>query len=215
MILESLVTTQNTDGQVNLAPLGPIVADSFADETMPEFLLRPYQGSQTCANLLSERRATIHVVDDVLLIAQTAVGSVDLRDRIEPMSIEGAAYHRLKRCHRWFAAEVVSVEEDPPRYEMKARTIQSGCVDAFFGFNRAKHVIIELSVLATRVGLVPDRDIVSKCRESITIIDKTAGRREREAFVLLWRHIAKAIPGFDEACPLGQASPMRSGGASS
>lgn len=211
MILESLVTTHDVSGQVNLAPLGPIVADSFAEQSAPEFLLRPYEGSRTCANLIATGRATIHVVDDVLLIAETAVGSADIQDRIEPMTIMGERYWRLKRCHRWFAVEVTAVGGVPPRYEMTARTIQTGTVDSFFGFNRAKHAIIEIAVLATRIGLVPDDEIVSTILGSVTILEKTAGQREREAFTLLWNHVATAIPDLGHPCPVAIADPMTLG----
>jgi hypothetical protein len=38
MILEGIVTTQNSAGDINVAPMGPIV-----DESMESFVLRPFQ----------------------------------------------------------------------------------------------------------------------------------------------------------------------------
>ncbi|WP_436716524.1 DUF447 domain-containing protein [Roseiconus lacunae] len=85
MILETIVTTVDLHGRVNLAPMGPWVEfpqrlrRERADD--PGFLLRPYDGSQTIKNLLQTRRATIHLTDDARLIAQAAIGPIDDADQ--------------------------------------------------------------------------------------------------------------------------------------
>ena len=68
MIAEGIVTSQNRDGLLNIAPMGPIV-----DESLTWLRLRPFQTSTTFRNLQETRCGVFHVVDDVLLIAQSAI----------------------------------------------------------------------------------------------------------------------------------------------
>ena len=115
MILESLVTTLDEQGHVNLAPLGPIVLPLKSTDGLPQFLLRPYEGSTTCDNLLASGNAVIHVIDDALLIAKTAIGKVDATEKVVAIPGLEGTHVRLKRCHRWFAVQVTISEPERHR----------------------------------------------------------------------------------------------------
>ena len=65
MILEGIVTTLDSDGRVNIAPMGPIV-----DVAMSTLHFRPFKSSRTYANLMQTQCGVFHVVDDVLLFGQ-------------------------------------------------------------------------------------------------------------------------------------------------
>src|SRR2546429_345071 len=71
MILEGIVTTLGTAGQVNIAPMGPHV-----DAALERFVLRPFHTSQTYRNLKVHGEGVLHVTDDVLLLARAALGPV-------------------------------------------------------------------------------------------------------------------------------------------
>lgn len=192
MILESLVTTLDEQGHVNLAPLGPIVLPQKSTDGLPQFLLRPYEGSTTCDNLLASGNAVIHVIDDALLIAKTAIGKVDATEKV--VSIPGleGTHVRLKRCHRWFAVQVTQRAGTPPRHELTASCLDSGLVDPFFGFNRAKHAIIEAAVAATRLHLLPPQQIEEELERASIAIEKTGGEDEREALQLIRRYVRES-----------------------
>ncbi|WDQ15297.1 DUF447 domain-containing protein [Rhodopirellula sp. P2] len=189
MILESLVTTRDAIGRVNLAPLGPIVQPPATAGGLPTFLLRPYQGSTTCTNLLANGNAVIHVIDDALLIAKTAIGSVDASELVIPVPGLESSHVRLTRCHRWFAIRVTQRAGTPPRHELTASCLDSQIVDPFFGFNRAKHAVIEAAIAATRLHLLPDGEIAEELRRAAIAVDKTGGDDEREALQLIERHV--------------------------
>lgn len=209
MILESIVTTLGENGQVNLAPMGPVVTNPDAmrstESKDPEFVLRPFEGSRTFENLKRTLRATIHVTDDAALFAAAAIGRLDHaaslvrspdsqrsekgRTGSEPFS--NGQWAILNRCHRWFAVEVISVIETPPRYEMRCRVIDSAIELPFFGFNRAKHAVIEAAILATRTHLISPMEIQSQLDLLRPMVDKTAGTAEREAFDMLTTEIIK------------------------
>ncbi|MCC9645068.1 DUF447 family protein [Rhodopirellula sp. JC740] len=191
MILESLITTVDADGNVNLAPLGPIVVPSDAGEDRPGFLLRPYEGSRTCSNLLSTGHGVIHVVDDALLVARTAIGKVDAVPLVQPVDGLEVSHVRLKDCHRWFAIRVTEYGGETPRHEMVAECLRSGLVRPFFGFNRAKHAVIEAAVAATRLHLLPAEEVQEEIRRAEIAIDKTGGPDELEALRLIQQHVQK------------------------
>ncbi|QDV65275.1 DUF447 domain-containing protein [Crateriforma conspicua] len=182
MILESLVTTIDQNGHLNLAPMGPVVDGP----QLRRFVLRPYQGSTTCANLLETGRATIHVCDDVSLFAKTAIGSIDADALVVPVTTaDGEGFWRLKRCHRWFAVAVTDISGGDPKYEMQTRMVASGIQDPFFGFNRAKHAVIEACILATRIHLLDAQDIRDQMKTFAVAVTKTGGKIEQQAFAAI------------------------------
>lgn len=198
MILESIVTTIDDDGVVNIAPLGPIVRPAKVDSGVdgnkwPSFCLRPYQGSRTCDNLLSNGKAVIHVTDDALLIAKTAIGQV-VADGLVCNAENASPQHvRLRDCHRWFAVEVTQYGGEPPRHEMIAHCVAEGIVRPFFGFNRAKHAVIEAAIMATRIGLIDSKTIRRSMEELRVPVEKTAGPDEREAYERIAKYINERL----------------------
>jgi len=73
MILEAIVTTSNEDGSTNISPMGPTVSSDVGG-AIEEFQLRPFNTSRTFANLKRTRCGVLHVTDDVMLFAMTAIG---------------------------------------------------------------------------------------------------------------------------------------------
>ena len=188
MILESIVTTVDEKGLVNIAPMGPIVSGTLES---PCFLLRPFESSRTFHNLISTRRAVIHVTDDAMLIAKAAVGRLDqdeMNALVEPFDED---WRLLRDCHRWFAVRIESISNERPRAEMECCVLHSGMVRPFFGFNRAKHAVIEAAILATRTHLLAQEVVEDELQRLDPLIEKTAGAREKEAFTLVVAEIAK------------------------
>ncbi|MCM2370567.1 DUF447 domain-containing protein [Aporhodopirellula aestuarii] len=199
MILESIVTTLSPDGRVNIAPMGPVVQEPREGETLPTFLLRPYEGSRTCRNLLASGKAVIHVTDDVLLLARAAVGDVDPVGLVCPAENVSEEYFRLIDCHRWFAIEVTHRAGEAPRHELTARCVGEGSVRPFFGFNRAKHAVIEAAILATRIGLIDAAQIREAIHRLRVPVEKTAGPDEHAAFELVVTYIHKRLLAMAES----------------
>ncbi len=181
MILESIVTSVDIAGVVNIAPMGPRVESDANDETI--FVLRPFDSSQTYQNLLHTRAAVIHVTDDVSLFARAAVGKIDPSGLVQ--QFETTSWWPLIDCHRWFAVEVQSISNDAPRTDIRCRVVQARQVRPFFGFNRAKHAVIEAAILATRTAILAADDIRDQIDRLQPLVDKTAGPVETEAFEFL------------------------------
>jgi len=186
-ILEGIVTTRNPDGSINVAPMGPVVVSSQAGE-ISRLLFRPFQDSQTCQNLLSDKQGVFHLTDDVLLFSQAVTKTLN-PDRLSfspAQTIDGMI---IKHSCSWYEFQIIASETSSVRVELEADVLKIGTDRTFFGFNRAKHAVIEAAILATRLHLLDMDFILEELQKFQILVDKTAGARDVEAFDLLCRYI--------------------------
>jgi hypothetical protein len=178
MILEGIVTTLNSRGEINVAPMGPVV-----DESMETLRLRPFKTAQTYRNLKERPCGVFHVVDDVLLLARGAIGRWDKPPATFPATkVDGVV---LEDACRWYEFVVDEFDDVPERTNLAARVVHAGRLRDFFGFNRAKHAVVEAAILATRLHLIGSQEILNQMESLRSQVEKTAGPREKEAFELL------------------------------
>ena len=186
MILEGVLTTIDVDGQPHIAPMGPIV-----DPSMQSCVLRPYQTSSTYKNLKRHGEAVFHVVDDVGLIAQAAVGRLAQLPPLRPAtSVQGWI---LNDACRWYALRVRSLDDAQPRTSIILDVLESGWQRDFFGFNRGKHAVLEAAILATRLEFLAADDIRREVARLQVLVDKTGGPQERSAFTFLSDYVREAL----------------------
>jgi len=188
MILEGIVTTRNADATTNVAPMGPIV-----DANMTSLILRPFQTSTTYANLKRTSCGVLHVTDDVLLIARAALGRLDLPPRMQrAATIDGDV---IADACRWYEFRVTSLDDSAERTRIEAQVVHVGHIRDFFGFNRAKHAVLEAAILATRLHLLPLDEVCDRLAELREPVEKTAGHAELDAFALIERHVQEFASG--------------------
>ena len=187
MILEGIVTTIDSAGTVNVAPMGPEVDPDSAADDLATFVLKPYPSSRTYANLRQVGCGVLHVTDDVLLLARAAVGAVD-PPLVPADSVPG---WRLADCCRFYEFEITDRDERLERIRLGSRVTRSGRVRDFFGFNRGKHAVLEAAILASRVALLPHERIGAEFERLRIPVEKTGGPREREAFDLLCAYVRR------------------------
>ena len=198
MILESIVTTVDHAGRVNIAPMGPEVDETQAPD-WNRFVLKPFQTSTTYTNLIARGKAVVHVTDDVRLFARAAVETIGHEEAAERYvrPLRDSSWWTLVDCHRWFAVEVDSKVDDGPRVRIECRVVESEIIRPFFGFNRAKHAVIEAAILATRVHLIPAASLIEQIGRLKPLVEKTGGTAEREAFERLQKTIHARIAQND------------------
>jgi hypothetical protein len=185
-LLEGIVTTLDADGAPHIAPMGPIVDTDFN-----QLVLRPFRTSTTYANLKRSGEGVLHVTDDVELLARAAVGRLE---KLPPLT-QAEAVHGviLAGACRWYAFRVESLDDHDERTHIVARVVDRGRLRDFFGFNRAKHAVVEAAILATRIGLLEADHIRNELDRLAVLIDKTGGHQERRAFAFLQSHVADAL----------------------
>jgi uncharacterized protein len=178
MILEGIVTTVGPDGAVNIAPMGPTV-----DVNLERFTLRPFPTAKTYQNLRATPEGVLHVTDDVLLLARAAVGLVDPMPPLLPATkVRGFV---LADACRYYEFRVRAMDESQQRVRIDTEVLHAGRFRDFFGFNRAKHAVVEAAILATRTHLLAREEIEAELRKLQVIVGKTGGPAEEEAFSFL------------------------------
>jgi hypothetical protein len=178
MILEGIITTLNARGTPNISPMGPDV-----DEQLNCFTLKPYRSSSTYQNLKHNGQGVLHVVDDVELLAHAAVKRLDPLPPLQPASaINGVI---LSDACRWYAFRVTELDDSEERTRIACEVVDRGRLRDCFGFNRAKHAVVEAAILATRTAFLPADEIRADFDRLAVIVEKTAGDQERRAFHFL------------------------------
>lgn len=185
MILEGLVTTRNADGSPHLAPMGPRVGADLA-----RFVLRPFPTSGTYRNLLAHPEGVLHVTDDALLIARAAIGAAVPLPPVRPAERVGGFV--LADCCRWYEFVVRRIDDSGERVSIDAEVVHVGRGRDWWGFNRAKHAVLEAAVLATRLHLLPREEVAAEFRKLRVVVGKTGGPAEHAAMDLLDAHLAEA-----------------------
>jgi hypothetical protein len=192
MILEGLVTTTNADGTPHLAPMGPRV-----EPDLQHFLLRPFPTSNTYQNLLQHGEGVLHITDDALLVAKAAVGAVNPMPALRPAE-EVRGWVLADAC-RFFEFRVRSIDATEPRVKIDCEVVHRGTHREFFGFNRAKHAVLEAAILATRLHLLPRDEVDAEFRKLRVVVDKTGGANELEAMRFLEEYVAQHPNGGPRA----------------
>lgn len=185
ILLEGIVTTDNPDGTGHISPMGPIV-----DWPVTRLRFRPFKTSTTYANLHRTGRGVLNVTDDVELIARAAIGRLESPPDL--VEVPGGGRYLANAC-RWYAFAVESIDDSRERTEIQCRVVSEGRLREFFGFNRAKHAVIEAAILATRIGILAEFEIQSELRRLAPLVDKTGSRAEHRAFRLLTEFVDRAI----------------------
>ena len=178
MILETIVTTRDTGGAINFAPMGV----EWGDEII---VLKPFLETSTFRNVSASSQAVVNLTDDVMLFAQGAISSPQFL--WEPASVVQGAV--LQAACSWREIEVLTIDATPPRSRIEARVVHRGVSREFLGFNRARHAVLEAAILATRTHLIPADQIRDEFARLQVIVEKTAGPREREAMALLTGYV--------------------------
>jgi hypothetical protein len=187
MILEGIVTTLSAEGVLNVAPMGPLVPPG---SDLRAFTLRPFRTARTYTNLKATGEGVLHITDDVLLLARAAIGAVEPPPPTFPARrVRGEV---LAGACRYYEFRITACDDREERTRMQAEVVHAGRLRDFFGFNRAKHAVVEAAILATRTALLPAGEIEAEFRRLAVLVEKTGGPQEHEAFTLLRSHVARA-----------------------
>ena len=181
-IIETVVTTINPDGSVNCGAMGV----EWGEERI---VIKPYAGTRTLRNLRATGAAVVNLTDDILLFSQAALG--DPRPPTRPAArVEGAV---LDDACSWREVRVEAIDEGAERARVGTVVVDRGTGREFLGLNRARHAVLEASILASRARLLAPADIRAELRRLQVLIDKTAGPRERDAMDYVARQLRAAV----------------------
>ncbi len=201
MVIEGVLTTENSDGSMHVSPIGPHVNADLSSWT-----LKPFQSSTTFINLRASSRAVFHIVDDPLLMAASVLGlcngrekptdldlylSVDEINQLTASQFKSEIGWVLDLGCRYFALAVADWDISAPRAVAVCSLSKQENKRPFWGWNRARHSILELSILVSRVHMLERSVIEGELNRHQIIIEKTAGTREIVAWELLKKHLSQ------------------------
>jgi hypothetical protein len=181
-IVETVTTTINPDLTVNCAAMGV----EWGDEII---VIKPYRSTRTLRNLRATGAAVVNLTDDILLFTQAALGDPQPPTR-PTATIDGAV---LSDACSWREVTVEAIDDGGPRARVTTRVVGRGVGREFLGFNRARHAVLEASIIASRAHRLPSAEIRAELERLQVLVDKTAGAREREAMELVRRHVRAAV----------------------
>src|ERR687896_1383256 len=147
-ILETVATTINPDGSVNCAAMG-------VEWGGRRILIKPYRGTRTLRNLRATGVAVVNLTDDILLFSRAALGDPHPPTR-PAASVEGAV---LDDACSWREVRVEAIDDGEPRARVDTVVVDGGMGREFLGLNRARHAVLEASILASRVRMLPAEEI--------------------------------------------------------
>ena len=183
MIIETIVTTTDTSGAVNIAPMG--VEWTGGDEPP---VLKPFLETVTYRNVVATGVVVVNLIDDVRVFARAAISNPDY-PVVPAVAVRGVA---LRDACSWRELTVRTIDSTPPRSRIETTIAHSGFRREFIGFNRARHAVLEAAIYATRIHLLARDFLESELVRLQVIVDKTAGPGEQEAMALLADHIRSA-----------------------
>jgi len=186
MIVESIVTTVDRAGLVNVAPMGVEGGEDV-------IVLKPFLETTTYRNVTATRVAVVNLIDDVRVFARAAISNP--RCPVSPASVvEGV---RLSDVCSWRELQASSIDATPPRSRIEMTVVHRGVSREFIGFNRAAHAVLEATIYATRLHLLERAFIESELVRLQVIVDKTAGPAEQEAMALIGDYVRTAPRSTD------------------
>ncbi len=192
LIIETVVTTLDTGGRPNIAPQG-VLFDFDGGDThrgvLTSVLLRPYQDTTTFRNLATTRAAVVHLTDDALLIARTAIDLPVAPPLVPASRVCGV---RIADAPVAYEVEVVELDTSAERSSVRARVVATLRGRDWAGLNRARHAVLEAAILATRVRLTGPDPVLAEYARLGVIVGKTGGEAEHEAMRLLEAHVRAA-----------------------
>ena len=95
----------------------------------------------------------------------------------------------LVDCCRWFEFRITEQDLSSARSILQAEIVAQGEHRPFFGFNRARHAVLEAAILATRVHLLSADEIAAQMIVLKSAVEKTGGVAETNSFVMLQDYI--------------------------
>lgn len=170
--------------QVNIAPMGPLV-----DGALRTFIFRPFKTSTTYQNLKATGEGVFHMTDDALLIARAAIGQVQPGPEVAVRPARQVKGLVLTDSCRYYELKVESLDDRDERTTIRTTVVAEGQLRDFFGFNRARHAVLEAAILATRVHLTGAEPVLKEYERLQIMVDKTGAEREHQAMTELREYV--------------------------
>jgi hypothetical protein len=180
MIVETIFSTVDENGDPDFAPMGLVWGDDYVT-------VRPYRNTQTFRNLLAGGYGVANITDNVLAYVETALYNAAL-PHFPAKAIPGIVY--ADTCS-WREVEVISSGGSADRAELRCRVRHAESRKEFVGFCRAGCAVLEAAILATRTALLGRKTVEGQLPALRGIVEKTGDTPHRRAMQLIEDYVRK------------------------
>lgn len=184
MIIETVVTTRDDTGHVNFAAMGVVWGED-------RITIRPFLNTRTYKNLARAGEAVVNVTDNVLIFAKSAL-THEACESTPARHVDGVV---LKDTCHWREVIVEHIVPPPagelPRAQVITKVVGGGELRPFAGLCRAKHAVVEASILVSRLHLLARDDVLRELDRLDVLVDKTGDAQEREAMAFIRAAVAR------------------------
>ena len=193
MIIETVVTTLEPNGDANFAAMGVV----WGEETIT---IRPFTNTRTYRNLVRSGEAVVNVTDNVLIFAKSALS----REAFASFPAKVVRGVVLADACQWreVRRERPDAEGDavaPGRADIGVAVVGGGELRPFSGLCRAKHAVVEASIIASRIRFVPIADALAEIKRLDALVRKTGGDDERAAMEFIREYVGRRAVAPAEA----------------
>lgn len=178
MIYEVILSTLRPDGSPHWAPMGLREEGSF-------YVLRPFKTSHTYKFLLKHPYAVANIADDILPFCMSALGDPSF-DCIPARHIKGFVY--VDVC-AWMELEAIEEKNGEEASSFICSLVYRGMGRPFRGYNRARGLIMELLIAATRYQFYTEGFFEKLISEAKVLTEKTGGEGERKAICIIEEYL--------------------------
>lgn len=179
-IRETIVTTMDVSGRVQIAPLG-LIGDGAG------WIIAPFRPSVTLQNLEQVPFAAASHVDDVRVFAGCLTGRRDW----PVVPCRSVPVPRLQAAVSHWELAVESITPDEVRPRFRCRTVAEAAHVPFRGHSRAKTAVIEAAILSSRLHMLPRDKVEAEIAYLKIAISKTATPEDTEAWGWLMEKIER------------------------
>jgi hypothetical protein len=191
MVVETVVTTLDEQGEPHFAAMGVV----WGEQTL---VIRPYTNTRTFRHLERHGQAVVNVTDDVLVFAKSALTHERL-DCAPASHVKGVILRDACHWREVQVREIAVPAAGGSRADVVTNVVGEGTLRPFVGLCRAKHAVVEASILASRLRLLPLSDIFREISRLAPLVEKTGGIREREALLFIRSYLEQRAGTFGGA----------------
>ena len=186
MIVETIVTTLDEDGEANFAAMGVVWGED-------RLVIRPYVATRTFRNLVRAREAVVNVTDDVLIVREERALARAVPEPARPRASAGSSWPTRATGARSPSRTCRGPSPGRRRRTGRRRHARRGRRGGrpFAGLCRAKHAVVEASILASRARRLPRDEVLQGLDRLDPLVDKTGGPAEREAMAYIRAHVVR------------------------
>ena len=170
MIVETVITTVNPNGEINFSAVG---VEFFKSRV----IFNLYKKSNTVLNLEIKDYGIINIVDKAEYLIKAALSS----EKMSISELKGNDLYYLSDCCIYYQFKVLTIKDCGEKYRVEVKILNKKENRKYIGFNRANNLLLEAAVIASRIGITKDEnDLINFLNDNKRVIIKTGSKKTKK-----------------------------------